>query len=134
MRLIDADALIKRIEDSARHAGFHQEDYCKIKRFVAKTPTIEAEAVRHGKNTSFITTNNMDKYHSRIILDEGEKSHWGRLFYEDDREHGKWMIKPANEEFDKCECSICNCYLLIRWKDKLSYYQYCPNCGVKMDL
>lgn len=42
MRLIDADALMQRIEDSARHAGFHQEDYCKIRRFVTKTPTIEA--------------------------------------------------------------------------------------------
>ena len=47
--MIDADALMKRIEDSGRNAGFSQEAYCKIKRFVATTHTIEAEPVRHAK-------------------------------------------------------------------------------------
>jgi hypothetical protein len=47
MRLIDADALMKRIEDSARNAGLHQADYCKIRLWVATSHTIDAvEVVR----------------------------------------------------------------------------------------
>ena len=39
--LIDADALMKKIDQSFRDAGLHDEDYRKIKKWIAKTPTIE---------------------------------------------------------------------------------------------
>lgn len=47
MRLIDADALMKRMDDSARNGGLNLADYCKISRWVAKAPIIDAvEVVR----------------------------------------------------------------------------------------
>ena len=53
MRLIDADALMRRIEDSARNAGLHSEDYRKIKRFIAITHTIDAEPVVRCKDCKY---------------------------------------------------------------------------------
>lgn len=47
MRLIDADELMKRIDDSARNDGLNLTDYRKIIRWVAKAPIIDAvEVVR----------------------------------------------------------------------------------------
>ena len=84
-----------------------------------------AELVRHGENTSYITTDDMDKYHSRIILNEGEKNHWCRVFYEDDREHGRWI--RMDDTFTHWKCSSCGSkYHGICW-------QFCPYCGARMD-
>lgn len=45
MRLIDADALTERVEDSNKSAGLHLEDLRKIRRWIKTAPTIEP---RHG--------------------------------------------------------------------------------------
>lgn len=39
--------------------------------------------------------------------------------------HGRWI-----SHFDRSECSVCGG---ICWADSASTYDYCPNCGVKMD-
>lgn len=40
--------------------------------------------------------------------------------------HGRWI-----SHFDRSECSACGG---ICWADSASTYDYCPNCGAKMDL
>lgn len=40
--------------------------------------------------------------------------------------HGRWI-----SHFDRSECSVCGG---ICWADSASTYDYCPNCGAKMDL
>ena len=39
-RLIDADALLKPIEESWKHAGLHAEDYKKIKKWIKNAPSV----------------------------------------------------------------------------------------------
>lgn len=47
MRLIDADAILKRAEESFKNAGLHGEDYRKFKKWLRTAPTIDAvEVVR----------------------------------------------------------------------------------------
>ena len=86
---------------------------------------IDAEPVRHGETTSHISTDDIDKYKSRIILDEGEKSKWCRVFYEDDRQHGVWLDTPKGV----IKCSECGCAFNLVGM----FTHYCPNCGAKMD-
>ena len=40
MRLIDADAIIKRAEESFKSAGLHGDDYRKFKKWLRKAPTV----------------------------------------------------------------------------------------------
>lgn len=40
MRLIDADVLLKRAEESFKNAGLHGEDYRKFKKWLRKAPTV----------------------------------------------------------------------------------------------
>ena len=47
--------------------------------------------------------------------------------------HGKWLHTDyALHWTAKDECSECTYHALDR--DDLSHYNYCPNCGAKMDL
>ena len=50
MRLIDADALLKPIEDSYCHAGLHDESYRKIKKWIRKAKTIEVVRCKDCKH------------------------------------------------------------------------------------
>lgn len=42
--------------------------------------------------------------------------------------HGKWLT-PRGHENARC-CSVCKC---IYHKDSVPFYEYCPNCGAKME-
>lgn len=42
--------------------------------------------------------------------------------------HGKWLT-PRGHENARC-CSVCKC---IYHKDSVQFYEYCPNCGAKME-
>lgn len=133
MRLIDADALDFDVMGLTIVSPEVMNYANAVIAAIAKAPTIEAEPVRHGDSTSFITTSDIDTYKSRIIVEES-KSKFCRVFYEDDREHGRWEMKGSKEEFVVYECTVCESQLLVKWYDKLSFYRYCPNCGAKMDL
>lgn len=99
MRLIDADALNYIMEDAEKPM---QMDY--IRRFmVDKTPTIDAEPVRHGK---WIKMSDADG-HYYACSECGEELHREWSF---DRE---FDIFPKKKSIDKT--------------------QYCPTCGAKMD-
>ena len=47
--------------------------------------------------------------------------------------HGRWL--DGAEDFTcgqhNAECSICHCY--ISWSGCDEDFNYCPNCGAKMD-
>lgn len=48
--------------------------------------------------------------------------------------HGEWESKGTHGDFEEKRCSICNGLLLVKWYDRTMNYNYCPNCGAKMDL
>lgn len=50
---------------------------------VNEQKTVAAEPVRHEGTTTYITTNDLDKYQDRIVVDEGEKSKFCQVYYAD---------------------------------------------------
>ena len=44
--------------------------------------------------------------------------------------HGRWI--PTNSKCD-CTCSVCNTEFDNIVNDALEDWNYCPNCGAKMD-
>ena len=123
MRLIDADALIKEMDK----IWFANRGNClDVYANIDEAPTIEAEPVRHEGNTTFMTTSDIDAYKSRIIIGES-KNKFCRVFYEDDREHGRW-IHDYNNLYGCSECMERETMPHRKLK------HYCPNCGAKMDL
>ena len=45
--------------------------------------------------------------------------------------HGRWEPHPKHPEFDRCS-ACCNCIIGDDWADD-EKWNYCPNCGAKMD-
>ena len=54
----------------------------------------------------------------------------------DSVKHGKWMtFNPDTRGYtDRFICSSCGNYTTYHVYDKSCDYDYCPNCGAKMDL
>ena len=45
--------------------------------------------------------------------------------------HGRWIdIREAYNDVPQSKCSLCGCKII----GLESRYNYCPNCGAKMDL
>ena len=74
-----------------------------------------------------------------------DEAGWGATFYVADKEdidnaptieaetvkHGRWEKHPAAHGFERC--SVCHdCYIWGEWADGKKW-NYCPNCGAKMD-
>lgn len=123
MRLIDADALKSYIDcghlRSPIETCFSELDVVLM---LDKQPTVDAEPVRHAENTTFIDTDDVSKWKSRVVVCE-RNSHWGRLYYESDTKYGKWVFGG-----DGCVvCSECN-----EEEPNNIHRNYCPNCGAKM--
>jgi hypothetical protein len=53
MRLIDADAILKRAEESFKNAGLHGDDYRKFKKWLRTAPTIDAVKVVRCKDCRY---------------------------------------------------------------------------------
>lgn len=49
MRLIDADELVRNIDELSKDAGFYRAIYNGFSNVISRSPTIEAEPVRHGR-------------------------------------------------------------------------------------
>lgn len=47
--------------------------------------------------------------------------------------HGRWEKEKSHADFDSMKCTACGGLLLVCWHTDLDYYNYCPNCGAKMD-
>ena len=122
MRIIDADELKALrelyIQGKLQFIGNEYD-------LIDKCPTIEAEPVRHTENTTVINTDDVREWKSRIMVCE-RNSHWGRLYYESDTKHGKWIAQ--DETYTRWFCSEC------KSKNHHERTDYCPHCGAKMDL
>lgn len=57
MRTIDADAILKRAEESFKNAGLHGEDYRKFKKWLRIAPTIDAVEVVRCKDCKYWHSN-----------------------------------------------------------------------------
>lgn len=47
--------------------------------------------------------------------------------------HGRWDGEKDHGEFREVKCTACGGILLVKWSTRLSEYNYCPNCGARMD-
>lgn len=49
--------------------------------------------------------------------------------------HGEWFIDDRNKAERTCvvECSVCGAILNLKMFDFGMNYNYCPNCGARMD-
>lgn len=123
-KLIDANALM----EFARNHINGMIDCNDIARF----PTVETEPVRHAENITFIDTDDVSKWKSRVMVCE-RSSHWGRLYYESDTKHGKWL---KTEYFDAHKVPIYQCSVCFREvaDNYIKCHNYCLHCGAKMDL
>lgn len=46
--------------------------------------------------------------------------------------HGRWEAHPNHYGFDRCSV-CCDCIVEDDWVDGVKW-NYCPNCGAKMDM
>lgn len=95
MRLIDADALQKQFDEKCIHdcefcpSYLHwvteelEEEGCCV--LIQRAPTINAVPVVHYKdtNTTVLNVKSIEDWQDRIILDEGEESRSGAVYYTD---------------------------------------------------
>lgn len=59
----------------------------------------------------------------------------GKMVMVQEVRHGRWVVlgeQIEKQTFDECKCSECGCveYFNKGWKR----FNYCPNCGARMDL
>lgn len=47
--------------------------------------------------------------------------------------HGRWITEPYMDNFITCRCSECMTASAVTSEDNKSRFNYCPNCGAKMD-
>lgn len=47
--------------------------------------------------------------------------------------HGRWDGEKDHGDFREVKCTACGGILLVKWSTRLSEYNYCPNCGARMD-
>ena len=47
--------------------------------------------------------------------------------------HAKWDGEKDHGDFREVKCTACGGILLVKWSTRLSEYNYCPNCGARMD-
>ena len=75
--------LISRQALLAEYDRVHVGEPGRARKLIEDAPKVDAEPVRHEGTTTFIATNDLDKYQTRIIVDEGEKSKFCRVYYAD---------------------------------------------------
>ena len=137
MRLIDADALNERVDESRRDNPHkdpkirvnHTNEHGHFLDMIIEAPTIDAEPVRHEGNTTFVSTNSLESYADRIIVGQGTLC---KVYYRDEPvRHGRWYQKRISVPKGKGQtylvwaCSLCH-------KHEKKRSDYCPNCGAKM--
>lgn len=112
MRLIDADALTKRIENN-----FGSVTRFIVKSIIKDAPTIEAEPVRHG---------------CPYCCDNGEGGH-GRLKYSyDDHDWMTMSIHPSEKRKDGTRSLAWWATVHFRGECRDFYIEVCPFCGRRL--
>ena len=113
MRLIDADKVSHKIKSHLSSVIFRGVEF---------TPTTKAitnhyEFLRGYEEGA--------KYIASIVL------HSDNLVDAVPVKHGRWEdLREAYNDVPRSKCSLCGCKII----GLESRYNYCPNCGAKMDL
>lgn len=122
MRLIDADALIRKFKTASPMAIDG-----RARQIVDDMPTVYLDCNISSDGTLTVTVPK-GTHVGRVLVQE-DGTQYGGLFYPDeDRKRGKW-IKTISENgiTSAVRCSECgfedNRYMLFR---------YCPHCGAEM--
>lgn len=115
IRPIDANALMERLTRkkadvaNQRYTEGFNDALLKFRSMLHSEPTLDCATVRHYGATSFVTTEDIDKYNSRIVLDEGGKSRFCRIFYEDgETDTSKWI--SVKDDLPAHVCTPCLIY------------------------
>lgn len=152
MRPIDANALMERLTRkkadvaNQRYTEGFNDALLKFRSMLHSEPTLDCATVRHYGATSFVTTEDIDKYNSRIVLDEGGKSRFCRIFYEDgETDTPKWIsVKdrlPTGEDpvlilvketehygYNKEKRKVYYCQYLAYWDGDEWFTTWCNGC------
>lgn len=124
MRLIDADELIKPMQESYNSAGLHGEDYRKVMKWIKRAPTVEPTFTfdqQGGKCEQcafkLIVENITDSFEDQLIHGKAGA----------DRPKGKW--EPVFDNTWMCT----NCEATEQFGINIeSASDFCPNCGADM--
>lgn len=110
MRPIDADALLKSMEDSAQ----------ELRTIIDSLSDEVDKGIAKGQLISFLECKMRTREVPILTLD-------------DLRPHGRWVVEKEPDGKPYCfHCSVCDvdfCRIEIT-----AAYPYCPHCGAKMDL
>lgn len=130
MRLIDADVIIKALDDAldeAREDGANLMDVLKMelfknfnKQIISHTPSVDAEP----------TYEQVIEYCRKrcLIIVTGELfNEMKARLSEETVKHGQWELSPFDGNWT---CSKCG---NKPYHDNMKNMNYCPNCGAKMN-
>lgn len=57
-----------------------------------------------------------------------------RQLSKDDKTHAEWKIIDTKRGYLQATCTKCKFSDLFTTKEELLEYEYCPNCGEKMEM
>ena len=108
MRLIDADELIAKIDETVKISMFH----------------IKGETL---KGAALLVFENFQALVNAVPIIDAEPVR-----------HGRWLERYSPGGVRLCECSVCGTSAISQddtWGYVIDYYEtdFCPNCGAKMD-
>jgi len=135
-RLIDADELKKNFQDelckgiACAECSMQVEGFCRVERWIDIAPTIEAEPIKLMCNGAYINCPAHKDYERGYKDGQAEAQ-----MKAEPVKHGKWIYRermPFGVNVFAVDCSKCGYHTVT---DGLSHkYNYCPNCGARMDL
>lgn len=115
-RLIDADEVYKVLTDYYNHRTEIQHK--ALKEAIERVSIVDIDAITES--------------HERIGYDRGFRDGYAQATSE--VKHGHWIEVQRIHEKDHtaiCECSLCGDTVWVY--DGQRAWNYCPNCGAKMD-
>ena len=122
MRLIDADEAIRAVHDEFDECLVWDESGSttanEFENIILQVPTVDIDAITES--------------HERIGYDRGFRDGYAQATSE--VRHGHWVEVQRIHEADHtaiCECSLCGDTVWVY--DGQRAWNYCPNCGAKMD-
>lgn len=123
MRLFDADTLIKNLDDAIQDAkskgeicDYWEDDRSNLLYYLDTAPTVDAVEVVHG--------------HWIVLQNRAVES---ICYWSEEQKKGD---KKGAGTMAKCKCSNCNWRTSFMGHVKTgieNMFNYCPNCGAKMD-
>lgn len=107
-------------------------------RTIEGEPWIRVKEVRDSlKNVPTFDIDNVIAEHENIGYEKGLRDGYAEAVDAEPIRHGKWIeqkvITVNKVIWQSAKCSVCGKYHVIPYMYYFSNYDYCPNCGAKMD-